>query len=299
MRFRNLLLLAATAAFASLTLSAAPLKILVTNDDGYTAPGIRALRQALTNAGYDVTVVAPRTDQSGKGTSIFASSIGKLNVQYDTTERAYSVAGSPVDCVQAALQVILTERPDIVVSGVNLGENLGTVAISSGTVSAAVVAAQQGVPAIAVSAGLKLTEAGLNPPFPSTFKAQVSASTLVAQIIAQLDAKRAEGQPLLPHGVALNINYPPLDNPGSPLVTSLSRSYNTLSLGLKPDADYATSGNLVLSFAPAAKPQYPDRFNDAEMLSAGYITITPLTWDWTAPVPSIQEARKLLNGIIE
>lgn len=288
------LLLAATAAFAQ-----APLNILVTNDDGYTAPGIRALRRALTAAGHNVTVVAPRTDQSGKGTSFFADSTGKLNVRFDSAEQAWSVAGTPTDCVNAALSVILTSKPDLIVSGVNLGENLGTIANSSGTVGAAVAGINAGIPSIAVSAGLNLREASLNPPFPSTFRAQSQASALIVRLVDAMAARRAPGQPLLPPGIGLNINHPALENPGAPILTALSRSYNTLTLGLTKDTDFATSGNLVLTFAPGAPPNSPDRLNDAEMFATGYITITPIDGDWTSSLPQLQDIRRILNSFIE
>lgn len=284
---------------SSLCFAADPLNILVVNDDGFNAPGIRSLRRALTAAGHRITVVGPRTDQSGKGTSFFADSTGKLNIRFDSTEQAWSVAGTPVDCVNAALAVILPNKPDLIVSGVNLGENLGTIANSSGTVSAAVQGINAGIPSIAVSAGLNLREAGLNPPFPSTFRAQDQASNLIVRLINVLQAKRTAGQPLLPPGIGLNINHPALENPGAPILTALSKGYNTLVLGLVKDADYATSGNLVLSFTPAAPPNSPDRLNDAEMFATGYITVTPIDGDWTASLPQLQDIRRILNGFIE
>jgi 5'-nucleotidase len=136
----------------------AKLQILVTNDDGYNAPGIAAVSSALAKLpNVKVTVVAPLNNSSGSGGS---TTPGKLTITKRKTLNgmpAYAVDGFPADAVRAALtQLHLT--PDLVVSGINAGQNLGPVADLSGTVGAARAAVARGIPAIAVSSGFSTTQ---------------------------------------------------------------------------------------------------------------------------------------------
>ena len=132
--------------FACMAAAATPLNILLTNDDGYSATGIQILRRALVAAGHTAIIVAPRTNQSGKGTGV-ADAGAMLNLQFHPAENAWSVNGTPSDTVRVALEV-LKLRPDVVISGVNFGENLSVFANSSGTVSASVWALNSGYPAL-------------------------------------------------------------------------------------------------------------------------------------------------------
>jgi 5'-nucleotidase len=129
------------------------LSILVTNDDGAGAPGIDAVVQALRNEpATQVTVVAPSSNQSAVGGK---SSPGPVTATQGTTASGYPatfVNGTPVDSVVYALGTVLSARPDLVVSGANLGQNVGPNIKISGTVGAARAAGQNGIPAIAVSA---------------------------------------------------------------------------------------------------------------------------------------------------
>jgi 5'-nucleotidase len=132
------------------------LTILVTNDDGVTAPGINATVQALTALPHTkVTVVAPLTDQSGTGPKVTG---GTLTVTDATTAGGYpakAVAGYPADTIIWAIDDHgISQRPDLVVSGINLGENIGPLASLSGTVGAAETAFARGIPALAVGQGL-------------------------------------------------------------------------------------------------------------------------------------------------
>jgi len=126
--------------------------ILLTNDDGIAAPGIQALWQELASIA-EITVVAPDSERSAMSQAITVhhpirvdkSSIAGANVQ------AWRVGGTPTDCVKIALEALLDKKPDIVVSGINNGPNMGTDVLYSGTVSAAIEGALHGIPAIAVS----------------------------------------------------------------------------------------------------------------------------------------------------
>lgn len=137
------------------TAAAKVLKIIVTNDDGYDSEGINAITEALrAQPNVEVTVVAPATQQSGKGGTVTG---GALTASDQTTKGGYpvkAVAGTPADSMIWAIeQNGITFRPDFVMSGINAGANLGPVVDLSGTVGAARAAVQRGIPAMAASNG--------------------------------------------------------------------------------------------------------------------------------------------------
>ena len=125
--------------------------ILLTNDDGIYAPGLAAMQQALTRLG-EVHVVAPATEQSGVGHSItFLTPLMAKEAYVDGERRGWAVEGSPADCVKLALGELLPREPDLVVSGINGGLNVGINVLYSGTVAAATEGALYELPSIAVS----------------------------------------------------------------------------------------------------------------------------------------------------
>src|SRR6201987_5325917 len=128
------------------------MRILLTNDDGIYAPGLRALRAELMKLG-DVTVVAPATEQSAVGHSI--TLLTPLVVQEVRDEQkqplGWAVEGRPADCIKLALVELLSEPPDLIVSGLNAGSNAGINVLYSGTVAAAIEGAFFRCPSVAVS----------------------------------------------------------------------------------------------------------------------------------------------------
>ena len=150
----------AASAGPALAAPLAPLRVLVTNDDGVAAPGIDALVQALTaNPNLQVTVIAPATNQSGTGDQVTG---GTISVTPSSTAGAFpatAVAARPADSVLFALLQALPQPPDLVVSGINAGQNAGEISTLSGTVGAALTAARLGIPAIAASHGITYTTA--------------------------------------------------------------------------------------------------------------------------------------------
>src|SRR5687768_741820 len=133
-----------------------PMRILLTNDDGIRAPGLVAMYRELTKLG-DVTVVAPETVQSATGHGItMATPLLTSRVRVEDAFEGVAVDGRPADCVKLAInQLCEGEPPDLVVSGMNSGTNVGINVIYSGTVAAAIEAAFLGLPAVAVSLYLK------------------------------------------------------------------------------------------------------------------------------------------------
>jgi 5'-nucleotidase len=148
---------AANGAASSAASSAAPrtLRVMVTNDDGVEAPGIDALVEALLDEpDTDVTVVAPAANQSGSGGKTSAAPPPASNATTMSGYPAVAVEGFPADAVVHGLTNVVEEQPDLVISGINSGQNIGPFIEISGTVGAAREAARRGVPALAVSAGL-------------------------------------------------------------------------------------------------------------------------------------------------
>lgn len=142
-----------TSADATTTTAARVLRILVTNDDGVAAPGIDALVQALSALPQvEVVVVAPAENQSGTSDATTPGGVTAQETTTATGHAATAVNGYPADAVNYAIDV-LGLQPDVVVSGVNAGQNIGTFVPLSGTIGAARVAARRGVPAIAISGG--------------------------------------------------------------------------------------------------------------------------------------------------
>ncbi|MGR8920943.1 MAG: 5'/3'-nucleotidase SurE, partial [Gammaproteobacteria bacterium] len=194
------------AAGAAADATARSLSILLTNDDGWDSAGVKAVAAALEAAGHRVTVVAPLGQRSGSGMKI---TLGEFDV-VEQRPGVWSVDASPADAVSWALRDLLGDagRPDLVVSGANFGQNMGSNVFSSGTVGAAMVAVLEGIPAIAVSVGIRLDEFAAEPVrFPSTLAAFPQAAALTAKLVDALAAREAA---LLPPGTLLNVNVPAL-----------------------------------------------------------------------------------------
>lgn len=127
--------------------------ILLTNDDGYNAPGIQTLYQTLrSQTNHEVSIVAPEGQRSATGHSItLFQPLFLTEYNLGGAQKGYAVSGTPSDCVKLAIQGGLVSKPDLIISGINLGPNLGTDIFYSGTVSAAMEGVLLGVPSLAVS----------------------------------------------------------------------------------------------------------------------------------------------------
>ena len=168
--------------------------ILVSNDDGIMAPGIRMLISIMNTIG-DVVVVAPDSPQSGMGHAITVNSTLYIeSVTIDGKQPEYSCSGTPADCVKLAVREILDRKPDICVSGINHGSNSSINVIYSGTMSAALEAGIEGIPAI----GFSLLDYNWNANFEHC-KSYIE--TITRQVLEHG----------LPDGVVLNVNLPNLD----------------------------------------------------------------------------------------
>ncbi len=243
--------------------------ILLSNDDGIYAPGILALYQAVRDLG-EIAIVAPETEQSAVGHAITLSNPIKIKaVRREGTFAGQAVAGTPADCVKLAVTVLLRRRPDLVISGINLGPNTGISVIYSGTVSAATEGAILGIPSMAVSLATYAR--------PHWDTAARVARRLAGKILARG----------LPPDTLLNVNVPnrPFARLKGYAVTRMGRSRfaeifhrRTAPRG---DVYYWMDGNLE-RIGPAAG-------TDIRALDAGYVALTPLWFDLThtAALPAL------------
>lgn len=164
--------------------------ILVCNDDGITAPGIRTLIRVAREFG-EVVVVAPDKPQSAMGHAITINSTLRIHTQTVDGFTEYACTGTPVDCVKLAVNKILPRKPDLLVSGINHGSNASINVLYSGTMSAAMEGALERIPAI----GFSLTN--------SSIEADFSGAELVARNLIGMALKKG-----IPQGVCLNVNIP-------------------------------------------------------------------------------------------
>jgi 5'-nucleotidase len=236
-----------------------PYRILISNDDGYQAPGINALFVKLKEIG-DVTVAAPAVNQSGIGHALTFG--GPIIVESSESDGArwFAINASPATCVRLALTSLLPQLPDIVVSGINKGENAGVGAFSSGTVACAREASYHGIPALAAS----LEE--------RSQMDYAGAADFIARLILEV---RKQG---LPPGTFLNVNFPgrPTDKIKGVLVTRQDRR--------PPDEHYVRKNvqGSKAEFWSVFRPLTGGREGtDTWALTQGYISITPMTIDQT------------------
>ena len=282
------------------------LRILLTNDDGFDSEGITALRQALLDAGHDVVVVAPADQQSGKGgsinTGVFDFTPGGGTRQLTNHGgNVWSLDGSPSDCIATAMGIVMASNPpDLVVSGLNEGQNIGKPGTTgSGTEGAALRATYFGIPAIAGSMEILFAEAGDD--FPSTQVSYEPAADFVARAIDRLTARN--GTRVLPWRTRmLNMNFPvPYADIQGVKITRLadgsdlelphfdpSQGFPAFGIPAIPDfppcADVDTAGEFCFStvglgFSPSPDPV---KNSDLDALRDDFITITPYDADMTS-----------------
>jgi 5'-nucleotidase len=230
-------------------------RILVTNDDGYRSEGIRALADALAHLG-DVTIVAPTTEASAIGHALTLRRPLRLE---HIAGRTYAVDGTPTDCVNIAVTQIFHGLPDLVVSGINKGWNLGDDVTYSGTVAGALEGALLGVPALAVS----LRSA---PDYDFTHAA--SAAVSVTQQMLE--------QPL-PARTFLNVNVP-RGRPKGYRVTVQAKRNHITSVAERHDP----KGKAYYWIEEGQDDWEPHDRSDYHAVRDGYVSVTPLHPDLTA-----------------
>lgn len=267
---------------SSYALPALALDILVTNDDGYQAKGIQVLADTLEAAGHNVLLVAPFENQSGTGGK-FNAHFGEPTSYTEFAPGRYYVPGSPVDAALMGLYIIGPEqglfgddnRPDLVVSGINRGGNAGILTNHSGTVAAAMRGVREGVPSIAVSAGMDISEASQG--FPSTDEAYPKIANLVVKMINTLDKKNGDRERLLPLGMGLNVNWPVALPEGQeePLGIRFTRITNTTVFNLGPVRQ--DDGSIIIHMLPNNDLLEDDPSTaEGNLFIEGYVTISTM-----------------------
>ena len=238
--------------------------ILVTNDDGILAPGIRALIDVMKEIG-EVLVVAPDSPQSAMGHAITINNTLKLEkVKIDKElELEYSCSGTPVDCVKIAINEILKRKPDLCVSGINHGSNSSINVIYSGTMSAAVEAGIEGIPAIGFSLLDYSWDANFEP-----------IKTYIKQIALEVLKKG------VPEGVILNVNFPKLSQEEIKGV-KICRQAKAM---WQEEFDKRTNPQGKEYYWLTGKFVNLDKGTDTDewALENGYISIVPVQFDLTA-----------------
>lgn len=252
--------------------------ILVTNDDGITAPGIRALISVMNELG-DVVVVAPDSPQSAKGHAITINNtlyVSEIHV-HDEAQREFACSGTPVDCVKMANHEILDRKPDLCVSGINHGSNAAINVIYSGTMSAAVEAGIEGVPAI----GFSLLDYAMEANFEH-------AKPFIKQIAEDVLENG------LPKGVVLNVNIP--KHSEEPIKgMKVCRQANARWVE-KFDKRTSPMGRDYYWLTGEFINEDEGTDNDEYMLSQNYISIVPTQFDLTAHTAINSLSERLSHG---
>ncbi|MDJ0679047.1 MAG: 5'/3'-nucleotidase SurE [Xenococcaceae cyanobacterium MO_167.B52] len=249
------------------------LNILISNDDGIFALGVRTLADTLAEAGHKITVVCPDRERSATGHGLTLHQpirAEPVNSIFHQNVNAWSCSGTPADCVKFALSAVLNGRPDLVLSGINHGPNLGTDVLYSGTVSAAMEGTLEGIPSIAFSlASFTCSE----------FKV---AANFALKLINQLDLEQFPQAPLL------SVNIPAVGNSeiAGVLVTrqGLRRYIEKFEKRYDPRGKsyYWLVGEIIEDIPQPEDYHLPPHIlTDVQAIRDRYITITPLQYNLT------------------
>ncbi len=245
------------------------MRVLVTNDDGIDAEGLQTLRRALRKLDdVEVHVVAPHTNRSATARSITTRSpIWVEEVDFSDGDRGFATEGTPVDCVRFADLGLLGEKPDLIVSGINHGANLGDDITYSGTVAAALEGIILGIPSIAISQQSVKGEMGFLPGRTFDF---AFAAELTARLVEKL---RSEP---LPEGTLLNVNCP-AGEPEGVDVTRLGKRLYDDELKLVEE-EGGRKRYRIYGFEPSFEDE-PG--TDLAAIARGRVALTPIHFDLT------------------
>ena len=240
------------------------MRILLTNDDGISAPGLYVLEKIAAQLSDDIWICAPSDEQSGAGHSLSISRPVRLRKH---AERRFSVSGTPTDSVMMALRMVMPEAPDLILSGVNRGANLGDDVTYSGTVSAAMEGALAGIRSIALSQVYRDEGVGENVSFAA---AETWGAKVLKPIVDMSFAERT----------LINVNFPPLPADQVKGIRIVRQGFH----------DYAR-GSVIKAKDPRGFSYYwfglhgiehtPAHDTDLEAIADDFISVTPLQLDLT------------------
>lgn len=240
------------------------MRILLTNDDGIFAPGLEVLERIAARFSDDIWICAPAEEQSGAGHSLTLSRPVRLR-QHDA--RRFSVSGTPTDSVMMALREVMPGKPDLILSGVNRGANLGDDVTYSGTVSAAIEGALAGIRSIALSQVYEREGMGDTVPF-------AAADAWGAKVIEPLlDA------PFAPRTL-VNVNFPPLAADEVKGIRVVRQGFHDYARGSVVEGT-DPRGYRYFWFGLHGIEHTPGHATDLEAIQDGYVSVTPLQLDLT------------------
>ena len=249
------------------------INILISNDDGIFALGVRTLANTLAQAGHNITVVCPDRERSATGHGLTLHRPIRADIVedfYHSKITAWSCSGTPSDCVKLGLSTLVETRPDFIVSGINHGSNLGTDVLYSGTVSAAMEGLIEGIPSIAISlASFSCREFQPAADF---------AGNLVKQLITHP----------LPQNTLLNVNVPPVAEDAITGVKITRQGLRRYVENFEKRFDPRGKSYYWLAGELATEIEQPDHIHlpteiptDVQAIQHNYITLTPLQYNLT------------------
>lgn len=249
------------------------LNLLVSNDDGIFAQGVRTLANTLAAAGHQVTVVCPDRERSATGHGLTLHQpirAERIHNLFAESVTAWSCSGTPSDCIKFALSAVVKSRPDFVLAGINHGSNLGTDILYSGTVSAAMEGLLDGIPSIALSLA-SFSELIFQP-----------AADFACELVAHLHQKP------LPQATLLNVNIPPVEKDAiaGVLLTrqGLRRYFESFEKRQDPRGKnyYWLAGEVIQEIdQPDHTHLSAEIPTDVRAIQENYITLTPLQYNLT------------------
>lgn len=247
------------------------MRILITNDDGIRAPGLEVMHEiATTLAGTDgeVWTVAPEQEQSGVAHAV--SYVNPMRV-FHNSERAVAVDGTPADCVLAGISEVMDGKPDLILSGINKGNNAAQNTLYSGTIGAAIEGALQGVKSIALSQFYGPANKDMDDPF------EVARAKGVEVIKGILDAD-LWGQ--APYGLFYNINFPPVPAAGCKGIKAVAQGFRD-NTNFHTVAETGPNGRRFLWVTMGSQHAPTKPGTDVHANLDGYVSVTPMQADMT------------------
>lgn len=240
------------------------MRILITNDDGISSPGLRAVVEAVRRD-FECLVVAPSRERSAIGHSVtLYNPIEVETIDLGKNLKGYSVEGTPADCVKfAVVELSKDKSPDLVISGINLGINSGISVYYSGTVSAAREGLINGIPAIAISQAKEQTK---------------EFSYSVKLICALANAYREQ---VFPKDTFLNINVPALPSARIKGIRLAKQAHSRFIERFEPCGDSSLNKHKSYLLSSELNLLDPDGTTDEEVLRQGFVSVTPLQLDTT------------------
>ena len=252
--------------------------MLLTNDDGIFAKGLESLVKALSGE-YNLWVVAPESEQSAVGHALtLTQPLRVKKIFKNGAFFGYGVSGTPADCVKIALNELISPPPDLLISGINLGPNVGVNVIYSGTVSAATEGAMMGLTSLAISIDSYRTR---------NFRTAARIAGRLVDLLLQAP---------LPSGVSLNVNVP--DLPLSKIKGIRLVRQGTFRFLERFEQRIDPRENIYYWQAGILPPPEEAPDTDHALLSAGYVTLTPISYDLTH-YPSLTKLKFLEKSMVK